>query len=288
MGKTGVKSIMFAGEGEPLLHKDMPAFVMTAKENGIDVSITTNGSLGSYALWKEILPFLTWIRFSVDAGTADVHATVHKVSEDAFYKTVKSIDEAVRVKRELGLNVTIGIQFLVIKENIDTMEEAVRLFSGIGVDYFSLKPYSLHPQMINKRDTEYTDNLIRHIEEIVDKYKDNSSKMNIIFRKSAMEKYRDKDRIFRHCRALPFWGYISSKGDFYTCSVFINDERFRTGNIYEDDMEHIFFGDKRKQSIKYGEKDLPIAEECRLNCRMARINEFLGFLERRPEHINFI
>lgn len=91
MGVLGVRSIMFAGEGEPLLHKDLPLFVKTAKEAGIDVSITTNGSLGNYALWKELLPYLTWIRFSVDAGTADVYANVHRVQQDAFHKRPRTL-----------------------------------------------------------------------------------------------------------------------------------------------------------------------------------------------------
>jgi len=46
MGLLGVRSIMYAGEGEPLLHKDLPKFVKTTKESGIDVSITTNGTTG--------------------------------------------------------------------------------------------------------------------------------------------------------------------------------------------------------------------------------------------------
>src|SRR3990167_7567079 len=40
MGQLGVRSIMYAGEGEPLLHKDLAKFVKITKENGIDVSIT--------------------------------------------------------------------------------------------------------------------------------------------------------------------------------------------------------------------------------------------------------
>jgi len=61
---------------------------------------------------------------------------------------------------------------------------------------------------------------------------------------------------FNHCRALPFWGYISSCGDCYTCSVFLGDERFKVGNIYKEDMQSIIFSDRRRNSIYLGEKDL--------------------------------
>jgi cyclic pyranopterin phosphate synthase len=287
MGRAGVKSIMFAGEGEPLMHKDLPEFINVSRNHGIDVSVTSNGTLGNYDLWKDMLPNLTWIRFSVDAGTAGIHAKVHNVPERIFEKTIKSIEQAVEVKKIYGLGITIGIQFLIIDENVNDIENALSLFSKLGVDYISLKPYSLHPQMIRKKETIYTDEVVSHIDKTVGEYRAKSD-MNIIFRKEALIKYMNKVKMFQHCCALPFWGYISTNGDFYTCSVFIGDDRFRSGNIYENDIEHILFGEKRQQSIRYGEDGLVIKDECRLNCRMARINEFLEVIANKPEHVNFI
>ena len=287
MGRLGVRSVMFAGEGEPLLHKDLKTLIRTAKSSGMDVSLTTNGSLGNYDIWKEILPSLTWIRFSVDAGNAESYSRVHMVAGNIFNKTIKSIEDAVKAKRDLRLDVTIGVQFLMIEENLDSLEEALGLFSGIGVDYFSLKPYSLHPQMVNKRDIFYTKRISERIRRIIEKFR-KKSKMNIIFRDISMEKYSEKKKQFKHCNALPFWGYISSRGDFYTCSVFIGDKRFKAGNIYSKGMSSILFGKKRKQSISYAAKKMDVNKECRVNCRMARVNEFLEFLEKKPEHINFI
>lgn len=287
MGKLGVRSVMFAGEGEPLLHKDLKRFIKTAKSSGMDVSLTTNGGIGNYDIWRELLPSLTWIRFSVDAGNAESYAKVHKVDGSVFNKTVKSIEDSVRVKRDLRLDVTIGVQFLMIEENLKSLEEALSLFSRIGVDYFSLKPYSLHPQMVNKRDMFYTKRISGRIQRIVDKFKKNS-RMNIVLRDVSMKKYVMGEKQFKHCRALPFWGYVSSKGDFYTCSVFIGDKRFKVGNVHKQDMRSIFFGKRRGQSISYAAKNLPIGKECRVNCRMARVNEFLEFLVQKPEHVNFI
>jgi radical SAM protein with 4Fe4S-binding SPASM domain len=287
MGRRGVKSIMFAGEGEPLLHKDIAVIIKTARESGIDVSMTTNGSLGNYELWQEILPHLTWIRFSLDAGSSGVYSKVHGVPESFFEKTINSIKDAVRVKNECGLDVTIGVQYLVIEENLADIENSIEKLTQLKVDYFSLKPYSFNPKMIKQRNELYTEETAQYVQDIVDRHS-NGNGTNIIFRKGAMGKYMAGEKHFTHCYALPFYGYLSSSGDFYVCKEFIGEERFKAGNIYENDMHSIFFGEKRGELLQFGQDNLAVGEECRLNCRMARINEFLEVIENKPEHVNFI
>jgi MoaA/NifB/PqqE/SkfB family radical SAM enzyme len=289
LGKLGVKSIMFAGEGEPLLHPRITEIAALTKSCGIDVSITTNGMAGDAGIWEKLLPSLTWIRFSIDAATPETYAATHGVSPASFDRTVASLTEAVRIKRARNLPVTIGVQFLMIQQNLVDVEQALALYSCLGVDYLSFKPYSEHPQMLNKSGFTYSAAVIDSLEKTVQTFVcANSSKTSIIFRKTAIIAYSDGIQRFTSCCALPFWGYISSRGDFYTCSVYLNDDRFKTGNIYRDTMEATLFGEKRKKSIAFAEHELEIGHECRLNCRMARINEFLEFLKQKPEHINFI
>jgi len=67
MAKVGVKAIMFGGEGEPLLHKDFVSIVEYTKKCGIDIALTTNGTLLDTTTAKRILPHLSWIKFSIDA-----------------------------------------------------------------------------------------------------------------------------------------------------------------------------------------------------------------------------
>ena len=287
MAPLGVKSIMFAGEGEPLLHPRIGDLVRHSRKCGIDVSITTNGMSGNSAVWHEILPELTWIRFSVDAASSEMYSEVHGVTPSCFERTLASLKDAVHVKKERQLPVTIGVQFLMIRQNLVDIVNAVDLYSGIGVDYLSFKPYSEHPQMINKSGFTYTLEMIESIEEEIGRHSAWGDTA-IIFRKNATEAYAGAMQRYSSCRALPFWGYISSKGDFYTCSVYLNDERFKAGAIYSETMQSIFFGGKRKTSIAFAEHGLELGRECRINCRMARINEFLEFLVREPGHINFI
>jgi len=287
MARLGVKSIMFAGEGEPLLHPQLTDIVQHTNKSGIDVSITTNGMNGNYQLWNNILPSLKWLRFSIDAAGPETYASVHGVSGTCFNRTLSSLRNALEIKKLKNLPVTIGVQFLMIRQNLADIEKAIGCYEEMGVDYLSFKPYSEHPQMLNKSGFTYTCEMIEAVDKIVGMRSENS-KIPIIYRKRATQAYAKGIHKYSSCCAIPFWGYVSSKGDFYTCSVYLNDERFKVGNIYSDDMNSIFSGQRRKKSIDYAEYELDLGQECRLNCRMARINEFLDFLKQKPEHINFI
>lgn len=287
MGQLGVKSVMFAGEGEPLLHPDLGRMVACAKGAGIDVSITTNGSAGTRELWEQLLPDLSWLRFSMDAGSAQVYSKVHQVSGDMFDKTVSSIRDALSARQQLGLDATIGVQYLILPENLDDLAAAISVFGGLGVDYISFKPYSEHPQMLKKSGLIYTQEMLDQVETLIESSQA-GLKTKLIYRKVSAESYRAGMKAFSRCGALPFWGYISSRGDFYTCSVFLNDDRFCAGNIKDENMKDILFGERRQRSIKYGMTELHVGDICRTNCRMARINEFLEFINNRPDHLNFI
>lgn len=285
LGDAGIKSIMFAGEGEPFLHKDINRFIDVAKNCGIDTAITTNGSAGNKELFNKIIPNLSWIKFSVDAGTKEIYSIVHQSPYQIFGKVIDNIKTIIEIRTQNKLKISIGVQFLIIEENLKDIENAINLFSDIGVDYIVFKPFSKHPQMVKIKDIDYTKETLDHIEDICHKNKD---KLNIVFRRDSFEKYIVKSKEFKHCYALPFWGYIDSKGDFYTCSVFIGDDRFKAGNIYSDSIKDVLFSSKRESSIDFGLNELKIDNECRVNCRMTRINEFLELLSKKPSHINFI
>ena len=69
MGFGGVKSVMFAGEGEPLLHPDIAKIVNYAKKCSIDSSFTTNGVELTKDFLDECGQNISWVKVSFNAGT---------------------------------------------------------------------------------------------------------------------------------------------------------------------------------------------------------------------------
>ena len=91
MGRHGVLSVMFAGAGEPLLYKPLADCILHAHSVGIDTSITTNGVLFTDAFARRVFlaERLRWIKVSINAGTPDTYAAIHRTRPQDFDRVLK-------------------------------------------------------------------------------------------------------------------------------------------------------------------------------------------------------
>ncbi|OGV32602.1 MAG: radical SAM protein [Lentisphaerae bacterium GWF2_45_14] len=283
LGQLGLKSIMYAGEGEPFLHPDMCEITEHTKENGIDSAFTTNGILMEPKKIERILPVTEWIKVSCNAGTRDVYAQVHGTQPENFDKVFKNLTHAVKVRRENNYKCTLGIQSVLLPDNADTMVDLAKRASDIGLDYFVVKPYMPHHLNRHSYDIKYGE--YESLEQELKKFQ--NEKFNIIFRLNAMSKWDHKEREYKKCLALPFWSYIDAGGNVWGCIAHLDNDKFIYGNIYESTFKEIWEGEKRAEFLKWIAESFCL-ETCKINCRMDEVNKYLWQLKNPPGHVNFI
>lgn len=300
MGRLGVKSIMYAGEGEPLLHPDIAEIVSHTREAGIDTAFTTNG-----VFLEKIFPVLgdiSWIKVSINAGTADTYKKIHKAKEGNFEKVLGNIRKAFWLKKNKNYSCVIGAQVVVLPENEKEILCLAGELSKNGADYLVVKPYSPHPldnsDAIDIKDLGYDEPGFLVSLEWVEHHA-SSERFKVIVRYNAFRSVVDEEKSYNRCLSVPFfWGYVTSGGDVYSCSIFLGDERFKLGNINEQTFQEIWEGEKRRQNWEMM-KDFDVSV-CRKGCRMDACNRFLltvkkegiSFLEtfsgEEIKHVNFI
>ncbi|MEK6645069.1 MAG: radical SAM protein [Candidatus Firestonebacteria bacterium] len=281
MVDSGVKSIMFAGEGEPLLHKDFSLFVKRSKEKGLDIAVTTNGVFFDEKIANACLPYLSWIRFSIDAGTSETYAKIHGAKKEEFSKVISNIKRTIEIKNKMNYQVVVGLQCLLIPQNFSEIESLAKMAKEIGVNNLQLKPYSHHPKSKNDFSIKYTD--LKNLKQKLEVF--NDEKFAVIYRDKTIDRLEQKQD-YPKCYGLPFFALIDSNGNVLPCNLFYNNEDFFYGNIYKNSFNKIWKSNRRKEVLKkIKEKGIC---ECRKGCRLDVINRYLYRLEKPHFHDKFI
>lgn len=273
--KLGVKSVMFAGTGEPLLHKRINDVVGCAYGAGLDVAFTTNGVL----LHKlDPVHLCSWIKVSLNAGSRESYAAIHKTDIRDWDTVWENIRGAVKRKGACA----IGVQCVVLPENLKDMRALAGYAQDAGADYLVLKPYSQGTFSFVQRSVDYRamhDELAACRQLSTDTFK-------VIYREEAMRQESEAHH-YEKCRATPmFWTYSMADGNMYSCSAHLLDKRFCIGNLNKQSFQEIWEGDGRRQNWELM-KSFDI-KQCRLNCRMDKQNRYLAELDRGAPHQNFI
>lgn len=282
MSKNGLKSVICSGEGEPLLNKNMPDIANMIKSYGVDVAMSSNGTLFTKEIASECLGAFTWIRFSISSLEENSYNSIQRGRPGDLERVKDNLYEAVKLRRTKHLKTTLGVQCLLLPGNIHQLSEMARQLKEIGVDYLTVKPYSQHLHSENRFDVDY-DNLLG-VESEIKKYEDADFK--IYFRANAMKKMHHK-KGYKICWGLPFMTHIDASGNVWPCVAHIGNTELCYGNIYDEPFDKIWNGERRSEVVKRLE-EFDVDKECREACRLDEMNKYLNELKHPNGHVNFI
>lgn len=281
--ELGIRSIFFAGDGEPLLNKDCSKMIVACKEASIDVGLNTNGRLISDSNVEDLVENLEFIRVSLNAGDRESYKKIHGCSLDDFDKVVGNIRKMVEFKKKLNSKITIGVQLVLQQANCYGVKKLSTLLKEIGVDYFSVKPFLKHPDtlfddVIADRESILLD-LLEHSKNISD------GSFQFVIRNNMFQ--AEEKRNYKHCLSTPFMIEIDAKGDVYTCGPYIGNPDHVLGNVLRDSFKNVWNSDKANKVRENLSCKLDVSK-CMPSCRPNSVNEVLWKIKNPPQHVNYI
>lgn len=282
MGQGGVKSIIYAGEGEPMVHPRAAEIIRKTKKLGIDAAMSTNGVLFTKDKIEECLGSLTWVRYSIAGATDETYEKIHQCRKGDLGRALKNMEDAARHKRDKNLKTTLGAQLLLLPENKDEVLKLAGMVRDIGFDYFTVKPFSQHPSSKAKLNVDYSESA-----EIGRKLKEfETEDFKIYFRSKSIENL-GMEKPYRECAGLHFMAYMDSRGEVFPCIVYMGNPDYIYGNINDKDFDEIWTSER---AVKLREVFAGsfMKENCRKNCRLDEINKYLDAVKYPGGHVNFI
>ena len=281
--EIGVKAISFVSDGESTCSPHLYDAILKGKSNGLDMALGTNGFLLKDERLEEILPALTYLRFNISAADEDRYAKIHGCKRDCYFKVINTIKECVRIKNENSLDVTIGLQMVLLPEFQDQIILLAELGKELGVDYFVIKHCS--DDEMGSLGVDYSKyfDMVNLLEE-AEKYSGDKYLVKAKWSKILS----GGKRKYQQCYGPPFIMQFSGSGLVAPCGMLFNEryKDFHIGNIVEKSFKEIW------QSERYWEVIDRIASnrfnpqtQCGTLCLQHKVNEFLWDL--RVENITF-
>jgi len=220
LADNGVQGLMFTGGGEPLMHPDISRIFARCRARGLEHALITNGAL-LHRLSDDDLAGLTWVRFSVNAGSPATYAVVHGVTERQWHTVWQQVARAADRARFPGL--TVGVSMVVTPDNHETMELAALAAKHAGADYLHLRPAFSGPHTELARQLDPA-TIQRCLGRLVALRALSTPRFRVHGISRRFHEIESPPRDLIHCTATPLVAYVLPTGDVSICTLVREDD----------------------------------------------------------------
>lgn len=295
--ELGVKGVSLISDGESTLSPFFMDAIDRGHDNGISMASGTNGYLLTEEKLKRILPKLTYLRINITAGEKDRYKEIMGVREGFFERVCDNMRHAVRIKEEQNLNVTLGLQMVLMPQYADQIIPLAKLGKELGVDYLVIKHCSDNEDGYLGVDYAGYKPMYEKLRE-AESMSTNNYSVSVKWSKIEAEGKRS----YQRCYGPPFLIQLSGSGLIAPCGMLFNERyrKFHMGNIVTQRFKDVVRSDRYWEVIDYlRSKDFDAQRMCGSLCLQHKVNEYLDGVKKGtikneapvgtpPPHLNFV
>jgi len=297
LADKGTKSLIIAGQGEPLLHPKADEMLNAVADSGLKYMMFTNGERVTAKHYDSFFAAALSIRFSVDAATPEMHKRWHAADRSEgrgssnFNRVVENIRGLVEEKKRRGAtHPDIGVQMICSSLTEEDFDAFAVLFKEVGVDFVvykalqrtssaeddtTISPLDLHESEEHR--SQQARSMINQLAEIKEKYEDNSFQIHVKadqIEQAYVKEFNGAERYDR-CRAHALVPMMEPDGNVYICVDHGGRPEFVIGNIYQNTIDEIWESDQRKKAIA----NIDLKTKCPAGCFLDETNVVLHQIE---------
>lgn len=295
--EIGVKGISLVSDGESTLNSNFVFAIQYGHSRGISMAVGSNGYLLDEEKIRAILPSLTYFRVNITAGEEKRYQEIMGVKPGFFERVCQNIETMVRVKKEMGLKTTIGMQMVLMPEFADQIIPLAELGARLKPDYLVIKHCSDSEDGALGVDYNGYDKLYP----LLKKAESMSTADYQVHIKWSKIGEKGK-RSYKRCYGPPFILQMSGSGLVAPCGMLFGEEykKFHIGNICSESFKDMVRGERYWEVVNYlASENFNAQYMCGSLCLQHKTNEFLDKMKKgeivleepkgkTPEHLNFI
>lgn len=271
----GVRAISLVSDGESTLNKDYYRFIRKAKANGIDIASGTNGEALKFEQMPMLVENLTYLRFNLNAALPKENARIMGTSESAFHRVIRNVREVVRLKKEMGSDISIGLQMVLMPSYGNQIVPLAKYGKTLGVDYLVIKHCS--DDEAGRLGIDYSWYVKPETTALLQEAEAQSEGDYSVHVKWSKIK-TGRDRKYSKCYGTALHLQMSGTGLVAPCGSFFHEryKRFHIGDIKETRFRDIWASQAYRDVIDYLKSEhFDPRKECATLCLQDKTNEAL-------------
>jgi len=282
----GVRAVNWTGGGEPTANPALSKCVKLLGQNDVKMGMFTNGTLIHRfpELLDTLVENMTWIRFSVDAGTEKTYNDIRRTTagKDDWNMMLSNLNKIIDAKdnyeesvskdpfdfqRKLGPD--IGVGMVITPDNYWEIINFAETFLEYDISYCQFKPEIVNREREGgiQRDIDFW---YEHVEPRIKVAKD------ILGDKFQMNGYKLSDlqhdpsilgRTYKKCLGSQIQPCVGADGEVYVCCNHRGYKEYSYGNLNEKSFKDIWNDIEKRQAIMYQIDDVDKFNNCTQLCK---------------------
>ena len=265
----GVREVVFAGNGEPLLYKGLPDIISRFGEK-IEIRMLTNGS-SLDMVTEDIFARIGKLTISMNSINAETHRRIHGYAGAEQHTRIKNNIE--RCLKLPNAHRKIDINYVLCKDNLSEFPELLRLAQTWDV-FFGIRPMLPMFEVMEEKTLSIPD--LQSVKEELGRFKKESlaPRMLATVKQAEGACNISENRIKRSDALRPcyfgfYWGNIWSNGDYTQCTY---DGHSLLGNLKTSRFKDIWKRPETQAKIYSAAlMEMPVYSSCR-GCTGMQVN----------------